>query len=80
LPAALPIIASGLRIGFIVAFLSILSAETIASYAGLGHRIVERAENLETPQMFANIALVIAIALSLNIILGLLERRLAART
>jgi ABC-type nitrate/sulfonate/bicarbonate transport system permease component len=77
LPAALPVVVSGLRMAFIVAFLSILSAETIASYAGLGHGIVEHAEDLETDQMFANIVLVIAIAAIINIALGVLERRMS---
>ena len=79
LPAALPIIVGGLRMGFIVAFLSILSAETIASYAGLGHAIVQRAEDLDTQQMFASIALVIAIATALNVVLSRLEQRLGRR-
>lgn len=80
LPAAIPVIVSGLRMGFIVAFLSILSAEAIASYAGLGHSIVEHAEDLNTQQMFANIALVIAIATILNVVLNVLEQRLGRRS
>ncbi len=39
-PAALPVILTGLRMGFTVALLSILGSETIASLAGLGHHIV----------------------------------------
>ena len=75
LPAALPVILTGLRMGFIVAFLSILGAEAIASMAGLGHRIVQHAELLENNTMFAYIALVITISLILNIVLSYLERR-----
>src|SRR6516164_11001927 len=48
LPAALPVILTGLRIGFTVALLSILGSETIASLDGLGHRIVHLAEGMET--------------------------------
>jgi len=44
LPAALPVILTGLRIGFTVALLSIIGSETIASLAGLGHRIVHLAD------------------------------------
>lgn len=80
LPAALPVIVTGLRMAFIVAFLSILGAETIASYAGLGHDIVQHAENLEIQPMFATIALVIAISTVLNIALSVIERRLGRRT
>ena len=62
LPAALPVILTGLRIGFTVALLSILGSETIASLAGLGHRIVHLAEGMEMARMFAYIAFVVAIA------------------
>ena len=66
LPAAFPVILTGLRIGFIVALLSILGSETIASLAGLGHRIVHLAEGMDTARMFAYIAFAVAIALFLN--------------
>src|SRR5205085_5217076 len=51
LPAALPVILSGLRIGFTVALLSILGSETIASLAGLGHRIVQLGEGMDMARM-----------------------------
>ena len=66
LPAAFPVILTGLRIGFTVALLSILGSETLASLAGLGHRIVHLAEAMETARMFAYIAFVVAIAATLN--------------
>ena len=75
LPAALPVILTGLRIGFTVALLSILGSETIASLAGLGHKIVHLAEAMETARMFAYIAFVVAIAATLNTITSSLERR-----
>ena len=75
LPAALPVILTGLRIGFTVALLSILGSETIASLAGLGHRIVELAEGMETARMFAYIAFAVAIAAFLNTVVSGFERR-----
>ena len=75
LPAALPIILTGMRMGFTVALLSIIGSETIASLAGLGHRIVHLAEGMEMPRMFAYIAFVVAIALILNTIVSALEAR-----
>ncbi len=73
IPGALPIILSGLRMGFTVALLSIIGSETIASLAGLGHRIVNLAESLEIARMFAYIVFVIAIAATLNGIVSRLE-------
>jgi len=75
LPAALPVILGGLRMGFTVALLSILGSETIASLAGLGHHIVELAEGMEMSRMFAYIAFVVAIAALLNGIVSVLEAR-----
>jgi ABC-type nitrate/sulfonate/bicarbonate transport system permease component len=75
LPAAQPIIVTGMRMGFTVALLSIIGSETIASLAGLGHRIVHLAESMEMARMFAYIAFVVAIAAILNMLVSALETR-----
>jgi ABC-type nitrate/sulfonate/bicarbonate transport system permease component len=75
LPAALPVILTGMRMGFTVALLSIIGSETIASLAGLGHRIVHLAEAMEMTQMFAYIAFVVMIAAILNALVSALEAR-----
>jgi ABC-type nitrate/sulfonate/bicarbonate transport system permease component len=72
-PAALPVILTGLRMGFTVAMLSILGSETIASLAGLGHHIVQLAENMEMARMFAYIAFVVVMVAILNAIVSYLE-------
>ncbi len=79
LPAAFPVILTGLRMGFTVALLAILGSETIASLAGLGHRIVHLAEAMETARMFAYIAFVVVIAAFLNSTVSTLERRAKRR-
>ena len=73
LPAAFPVILTGMRMGFTVALLSIIGSETLASLAGLGHHIVELSEGMEMPRMFAYIAFVVAIAAILNLIVSALE-------
>ena len=75
LPAALPLILTGMRMGFTVALLSIIGSETIASLAGLGHRIVHLAEGMDMARMFAYIAFVVAIAATLNTVVSSLEAR-----
>jgi ABC-type nitrate/sulfonate/bicarbonate transport system permease component len=79
LPAALPVILTGLRMGFTVALLSILGSETIASLAGLGHKIVHLAEAMETARMFAFIAFAVAIAATLNFITSSIEAKARRR-
>jgi ABC-type nitrate/sulfonate/bicarbonate transport system permease component len=74
-PAALPVILTGLRMGFTTALLAIIASETLASFAGLGHRIVSLAESMEIAPMFAYIVFVIAIAAILNAFVSTLEAR-----
>jgi ABC-type nitrate/sulfonate/bicarbonate transport system permease component len=75
LPGALPVIMGGLRIGFTIALLSILGSETIASLAGLGHHIVELAENMDMARMFAYIVFVVLMVAILNAVVSRLEAR-----
>ena len=75
IPGAFPVILTGLRMGFTVALLSIIGSETIASLAGLGHRIVHLAEAMDMARMFAYIVFVITIAATLNFVVSWLEAR-----
>ena len=75
LPASFPVVLAGLRIGLISAFLAILGGETIASFSGLGHRIVSLAESMDTARMFANIVFVMLVAWLLNAAVSFAEAR-----
>jgi ABC-type nitrate/sulfonate/bicarbonate transport system permease component len=75
MPAAFPIFLAGLRMGLILAFLSILGAETISSFSGLGHQIAGLAENMDTARMFAYIVFVLLIAFLLNFAVSFAEAR-----
>jgi len=75
LPAARPLIFTGVRMGFTVALLSIIGGETIASLAGLGRRIVQLAEGMEMARMFAYIVLVVIIVAVLNFVVSVIEAR-----
>jgi ABC-type nitrate/sulfonate/bicarbonate transport system permease component len=79
LPGALPVIFGGLRIGFTICLLSILGSETIASLAGLGHHIVELAEDMEMSRMFAYITFVVVMVAVLNAVVSHLEARARRR-
>jgi ABC-type nitrate/sulfonate/bicarbonate transport system permease component len=74
-PAAFPVVLTGLRLGCIIAFLVILGGETISSLAGLGHRIVSLAENMESSQMFANIIFAVLMAFIINGTVSFVEAR-----
>lgn len=74
LPGALPVILSGLRIGFFVCFASVLAGETLSSIAGLGHQVANSAQLMDSARMFAWILVVIATSFVLVVLAGLLER------
>jgi ABC-type nitrate/sulfonate/bicarbonate transport system permease component len=75
LPAAFPVILTGLRMGFTVALLAIFGSETISSLSGLGHRIAHYAESMDTARMFAYITFAVAIAAFLNAVVSSLEAK-----
>src|SRR5258708_15262499 len=80
LPAALPVILTGVRIGFTVALLSILGSETIASLEGLGHQIVHLAEAIGTARLFADTTSPVVMSACLNTAVSSLERRSKRRS
>jgi ABC-type nitrate/sulfonate/bicarbonate transport system permease component len=75
LPAALPVMLTGFRLGGIIAFMTILGCEMISSLGGLGHRIVELADKMESAMMFANILFAVLIAVTINLAVSFAEAR-----
>jgi len=74
-PAALPYLFSGMRIAAVFAPIAALFAEWTGSSSGLGHMILQDNAQLEVARLFAAVVLLIAIALGLFGLLGLVERR-----
>jgi ABC-type nitrate/sulfonate/bicarbonate transport system permease component len=79
IPAALPVIATGLRMGLVVSMLAVVGTETIVSTGGLGHRMVALSEMMETPSMYAYILVIIVVASLLTALSGRAERSLRVR-
>ncbi|MBU8543541.1 MULTISPECIES: ABC transporter permease [Roseomonadaceae] len=80
-PAALPSIVSGLKIGWAFAWRTLIAAELVfgvsAGSGGLGWFIFERRNSLETAEVFAGLMAVIVIGLLME---GVVFRTLEART
>lgn len=55
LPAALPQLFAGLRVGLALAFVALFAAELMGSNAGLGYLVVDGEQNLRFDIMFAGI-------------------------
>jgi putative hydroxymethylpyrimidine transport system permease protein len=74
-PAALPFAFSGAKIAAAVTGIAAVFGEWAGSNSGLGHLMLQDNAQLETARLFADVALVSALALSLFGILALAERR-----
>ena len=76
LPAALPFILSGLRIGMGTAFLVVIVAEMIAVNSGLGYRILEAREYFWTDKIIAGMLSIGLIGLAIDTAMERLNRHL----
>jgi NitT/TauT family transport system permease protein len=79
IPAALPGIVTGLRIGVSVTLLGVLLGEMFASKKGLGFRLMNGIQNNDTATIMAIAVLVSVFALTVNYLLLLLAVRQRAR-
>lgn len=77
LPAALPHIVSGMRLGMGRGLTGVVVGEFFFSNAGLGHLIAASGQSFDTPSLFAAIILLTAAAVAMNQALRFAERRLA---
>ena len=79
LPGALPVLITGMRIGFFICFASVLGGETISSVAGIGRNIAHSAELMESARMYAWIFFVILTSVTLNLIVYSFENHIRSR-
>ncbi len=73
LPYALPVVLTGMRIGFFICIASVLGGETISSAAGVGKAVAHSAELMETGRLYAWIVFVVLFSFMLNMVLSAVE-------
>jgi len=76
LPAALPSVLTGCRIGLVVSCIVVFLAEMITSTNGLGHLLIYAARSFETVDMFVPLITISLLGLVLNTGFNALQRRL----
>jgi NitT/TauT family transport system permease protein len=79
LPAALPEVFTGLRIGFTVTLLGVLLGEMFASKAGLGYMIMNAVQMVQGEEMMTVAIVLFAFAVVANALLLWIEHRLHRR-
>ena len=77
LPATLPYIMAGIRLAVGRAVVAMVIAEFLTSISGLGAIIINSANNFDTATMFVPIVLLMVMAIGLNSLIGVVERRVA---
>jgi NitT/TauT family transport system permease protein len=75
LPATLPSIVSGARLGIKIAFMTVIAAEMIGAKSGLGFFIQNAQYNFMIPEMYAGVLVLAVIGVVLNYILVWLEKK-----
>ncbi len=74
-PAALPTMISGFRIGMVFVLLAVIGGEFISAKAGIGYKIAQASDMLDTPLLFSYIWMVLTLAAGINKLLSLVERK-----
>jgi taurine transport system permease protein len=77
LPAALPHIMTGLRLGVGRALIAMVIAEFFTAVSGLGGIIITAGNDYETSRMFVPIIVIMLLGVALTMLLESLERRIA---
>jgi ABC-type nitrate/sulfonate/bicarbonate transport system permease component len=76
LPAALPSVLTGCRIGLVISCIVVFLAEMITSSNGLGHLLIYAARSFETVDMFVPLITISLLGLALNAGFNALRARL----
>jgi NitT/TauT family transport system permease protein len=79
-PAALPEIVTGIRVGFSLALIGTLLGEMFGSQRGLGHLLMQAMSLHNIERILALTLLLVVFAACVNAALLALDRRLHART
>src|SRR5205814_3225375 len=77
MPAALPSIFVGLRVGLIFALINIVGVEFLINFGGLGQLINELAERYDLPGTYAAICFVVLVSVIFFVITEWIERWLS---
>jgi NitT/TauT family transport system permease protein len=77
IPAAIPTVLSGLRVGGALVIVGVVVSEMLISSAGIGYLISRYRTILESAHVFAGVLLVLALAVAFNLLIRLIERRAA---
>lgn len=79
LPALVPAIVNGMRLGLGLAIIGVLLGEIKLSDRGIGFLTIDEYNHFRIPQMYATLLLIFILAVGANVLIGRLETRERAR-
>src|SRR6187402_1599759 len=77
IPAAIPTVLSGLRVGGALVIVGVVVSEMLISSAGIGYLISRYRTILDSPRVFAGVLLVLFLAIAFNAAIRWIERKAA---
>src|SRR5450432_1290532 len=77
IPAAIPTVLSGLRVGGALVIVGVVVSEMLISSAGIGYLISRYRTILDSPHVFAGVLSVLAMAIAFNAAIRWIERKCA---
>ncbi len=77
IPAAIPTVLSGLRVGGALVIVGVVVSEMLISSAGIGYLISRYRTILDSPHVFAGVLLVLFLAIAFNAAIRWIERKAA---
>lgn len=76
LPAALPTIFSGLKLGFTYCLISVTAMEYLVELGGIGKLVSQAYFKFQTDTMFVGMTVIVVLAVFFNYVLGKIERQI----
>lgn len=74
-PAAIPTVLAGLRLGGALTIIGVVFAEMLTSANGIGYLVTKNRTTLDSPRVFAAITVILALAIVYDAAVRLIERR-----
>ncbi len=78
LPHAIPYIFAGIHIGVIFALIGVVVAEFVGTNSGIGFAMLQAKSQFDVPAVYACLALLMLMGLTLHFVTSFIERRVAA--
>lgn len=78
LPASVPVILAGIRMGIGRGLIGVIVGEFYASSAGIGHFIKVSGDSFQSDKLFVGVGVICVMGVGLSLLVGLVERRFDA--